>query len=62
MSLGASNVKASDILVESAKTKKSVQYMQRKSIIIGIVTVRKTKPNKKNALIARKLEEHVIIT
>ena len=48
LSLGVPNVKA-DILVEYAKTKKSIEYVKRKSIIIGIVPVRKTKPNQKNS-------------
>ena len=61
MPLGALNVKALDILVEFAKTKKFAQYVQRKSIIMEIVPVRKTEQNRKNEVIARKQEDHLII-
>ena len=54
MSLGALNVKASDIQVEFAKTKKSASYVQRKSIIIEIVTVRKTEQYKKKCANCKK--------
>ena len=62
MSLGALNVEASDILVKFSKTKKFAQSVQRKSIIMEIFPVRKIEQNRKNEVIARKLEDHLIIT
>ena len=62
MSLGAFNVKAWDILVEFAKMKKFAQYVQQKNLIIEIVLVRETENNRKNALIARKQKDSLIIT